>query len=1665
MSTCNIGIQNAVEEILNDQLWFKYDKTSGIIEIFDSPNGKINQQNSMGVAKTIATSINKSINDGYKDIGTIAYATFLNNRGAVTIQPTKSQLELINTEDFKKFIELQEQIEDELQEEEFRKLAEESNTYLDEEKEVVYEDSLLQLSDENLKPVSPKMLKFVKEFIKQIGVDYQKVDKIVVNGKVVDANGIARMMSKLIQVVEGKESVALPEEAMHFAVEIIEQTNPKLFEQMLKDINGEAVYQQVNIDYGKNPYYQKDGKPDIRKLKKEAIGKLLVDKVSSIKAQTWWDKIVKFLKELFNKPQMDGVDSLTQFAEMIVSGEDFGTVNDIKSTEDYFQLNEQDKVFNKLKDLDNQITKEDDGVNDDGDPRQSYFIGDKKIKYRVTDFVSDWYKKIFKGEQTEYQKRLAELKAEEGTKGHYHFEKAFDTFVDPDTGLLREEFLEDDDQYLSTLSQVDKDVYATLKENLRDRLLSFPEGSKFLKEAKIYDGRETAGTVDLLIVEPSGKVSIIDWKFIDINTDKYEDVPWYKVKAWNLQMEKYRGILTKNYGVKEEGFKQTRMIPILAMYTDADYQGQNLPKLKGIKIGSVNVDNINEDYLLYVGFKERTGDEKIDNLLDKMNSVYSKISNEKVSPQDRPLKNEQLNSLYKAIRHLEIKKDIIPLINQGKVLNKQVSNFIKKYNDNIKDKSKEELGKETINEFAGMIRAHMEALQPYLGIRQLKYLLNETNPEFNEIKSKLRDTIEDVQDYLDQLESIDREFGKKFVGASYTAEKVVKGITRWFGNAATIQLENLQRLFTLANEATAISNFEVSDEVKKLEELKEKYINWARSKGLSTKDYFKMIIKNDKNELINQYDSNFYKELKTAVAKKDFRWILDNVDKVEVIKKIKEQEEREIDAALNYPVVGSEEHVKAEINRKIAKIKDKYDVSTSTSKGWLQEQFIKIPTEKWESQEWKTLHEKNSSGNYVNQPAIDFYNYIVEKNKLYKEIGYLTGKSARTFLPWIRKGFLEGVMLDGKPQGSLDQFLRNISVDENETAYGQIDPITGKVIDTIPIHFVNQLDGEYSTDLFSTMFLYNEFAIKYKNLSQIEEQARLLLRAEQNKQSIMTSMFGNVIKKGEGFDFNNNNLENTKLYESFMKSIIYQQKYINDSEFDIIIGKISGFGKKFNDKLGMKIFPENMEPRFLTVNKALDQMNRAFQLQALGLNTLSSISNMFGGTANAMINAGKYCTKDDYLKTQAKFLWEKLQGDENAGKILAAVDYFAPFVDSYNRDAKKKLSLSKLTPEGIQDFLMIGLRKGDEMIQYMNAFTFIKNMIVVDGQVKNVREYLRGTDEYKDFYAGNSEQRKARKEKFEKDVERLIEEKGLLTISKLSEEGVLEIPGVERKSDSIIEQRRIIQQFTSDALGSLTEENRRLINMNVYGSSLMVFKNWIPRLVDVRVGGLKYNAAYQAYEWGRYRTFYSMLIPDILKTIKSLTGAVTGNSDVWLEQVRSMFEKQKEQYFNSTGKELKMTESEFISLVNQNIKNQALDLMILTTLLAIGTVAKAMAPDDDEDENVKNVYRFMLKATDKVTDEVSYFYNPMTPFNLISTKGVFPSVGILNNYANFLWDFLRENYGIIVKDDEIIDDAKPIKYLMKSFPVSSQAASYLPMFYPELAKDLGIRMQSTYGVR
>jgi hypothetical protein len=454
---------------------------------------------------------------------------------------------------------------------------------------------------------------------------------------------------------------------------------------------------------------------------------------------------------------------------------------------------------------------------------------------------------------------------------------------------------------------------------------------------------------------------------------------------------------------------------------------------------------------------------------------------------------------------------------------------------------------------------------------------------------------------------------------------------------------------------------------------------------------------------------------------------------------------------------------------------------------------------------------------------------------------------------------------------------------------------------------------------------------------------------------------------------------------------------------------------------------------------------------------LSALSNLLGGTFQSIINAETYFTRTDYEGTSLWMMGNKMTQGPDQKKAIGALEYFLPLTDNYNREVAKKLSLSKLSQENVQEFLMVMMRKSDYFVQSNNFYTFLRNTIVDGGRVINVREYLREQPEYKDMYAGTEADRKARRDKFEDDVKKLLEEKAVLKLAEIVD-GEFVIPGVDRKSRSVIELRRKVQQLSKDALGNLSEDDLRTINMNIYGKSFMIFKNWIPRPVDVRMGNLKYNSGSDAYEWGRMRMVFRVLSMDVLKSIGRLKNSLYAN-DKGVEFMRQLYEKKKSDYELDTGKELKMTESEFMDLVRKNIKAQLVDVIFLTTLLALYFGMKANAPEDDEDEAIKNQYKFMLRAADKVTDELLYFYNPTSITSLVSS-GIFPSMSYLTNFSKLLKNFMVENYAISIGDKELEEKNQVIKYLMKSFPISNQAAGMLPMFYPELAKDLGIKAQS-----
>jgi hypothetical protein len=185
---------------------------------------------------------------------------------------------------------------------------------------------------------SKETLEKVKKVIDQMGVnivslqDYLKGNPDV---KAKDATALADLVQGIIAVAEGKEDVALTEEMVHIATAIIEQVNPQLVTNLIGKISQYKIYNIVLEKYKTNKAYQlPNGKPNIRKIKKEAVDKLiaemiinmsegttefpeLLDKESRNLVQQMWDAILSAIRSLYGRSD---IDLFEQTAQQISEG-------------------------------------------------------------------------------------------------------------------------------------------------------------------------------------------------------------------------------------------------------------------------------------------------------------------------------------------------------------------------------------------------------------------------------------------------------------------------------------------------------------------------------------------------------------------------------------------------------------------------------------------------------------------------------------------------------------------------------------------------------------------------------------------------------------------------------------------------------------------------------------------------------------------------------------------------------------------------------------------------------------------------------------------------------------------------------------------------------------------------------------------------------------------------------------------------------------------------------------------------------------------------------------------------------------------------------------------------------------------------------------------------
>ena len=198
--------------------------------------------------------------------------------------------------------------------------------------------SLFQLEGVPASRASKETIEKVKKVIDQMGVnivalqDYLKGNPDV---KAKDATALADLVQGIIAVAEGKEDVALTEEMVHVATAILEQANPQLVTNLIGKISQYKIYNIVLNKYKGNKAYQlPNGKPNIRKIKKEAVDKLIAEMIINMSegttefpellekenrnlVQQMWDAILSSIRSLYGRSD---IDLFQQTAEQISEG-------------------------------------------------------------------------------------------------------------------------------------------------------------------------------------------------------------------------------------------------------------------------------------------------------------------------------------------------------------------------------------------------------------------------------------------------------------------------------------------------------------------------------------------------------------------------------------------------------------------------------------------------------------------------------------------------------------------------------------------------------------------------------------------------------------------------------------------------------------------------------------------------------------------------------------------------------------------------------------------------------------------------------------------------------------------------------------------------------------------------------------------------------------------------------------------------------------------------------------------------------------------------------------------------------------------------------------------------------------------------------------------------
>lgn len=1528
----------------------------------------------------------------------------------------------------------------------------------------------------------------VNDFLNRIGVSVEGVDKIVIDGVKQNSNGVALIAQKLIQIVNGKEDVALVEEAMHFSVEIVQQKDPTLFNKLLKEITNYQIYKDVNLQYIGHPDYTlPDGKPDVIKLKKEAIAKLLAatlkNKIEGRSELTekaslsisLLDQILDYLRGLFNTSGFD------KMALSVLDGSFEGSVEDLRESglSIYHQIETKNAV-DAAYDVANDINKRTIRYEATDDKKRHYKFDDVESDYSVTELLDDG-KEYDRSPEDKLQDNDKMLW---GSAGHEFIQDYTKANLIDDDGYILDEYITDDvaTQLAPTIqsslvsylkSKLDLYKLADLERTDGARTRIMIEGNVFNPSVTHTVNKKTkkvtmASAVDFRAFVPDDKVGVkvdtFDWKFVNINKDKDEDIPWYKRAKWNKQMNQYvDAYLGPLFGLKQENIGVSHMIPILANYSYVNIRDKKNSRLylSSIEIGDVDNKKINNVYLLPVPIEtESTGNSEIDDLLIALRNQYEKLY--KVSPiGDKQVieKNIQLNQLSIAIRELHVKLDFGRLASVGASYINDVSELLKTFKDidysSMTPEASDSKIKEIVNYENSIIK--FQKLDDIFLSKFDTYDLDEASQkqvvELRELSRSVKAINAQIKDLYNKY-AIYQAITNKIISPGeedsvIEAEKEVIGMSRTFLEGTKLNSVVLNIATQLVLKVKSLTRINTNREINKFVKLLNIVETQAKSLG---KTAFDLIAtnKDGKLRLMSEMSADFWKQYDEAIVTKDRGFFLENMDKATYNVLVKEFIDKNIAIIKDKQFSKDPDRNDLLKQEKLLKVKRLYEINSEEFSGFGDFHFKKffmasLQKDKWYSDDYKKLK--------TNKNALALWEYMHALNVRAKAMGYLGKNDALSFFPLIEASFMNKVIQSGNlGKESMDFFKTFYQVQvEEEQKFSKLDPETKKVTKEVPKFFTSVNGREvtkFSTDLNKVGIMWIGALMDYESRIGLENTLLVLHKVETAKGSVVVNEHDEPVLDARGnllVDLTKNS--NADLLQDAIDTHVYNLQQDDNSwgnvQLNTLSNKIAGGDETKREVVN------------LNVKKALSTTNAYIQSLALGLKASIAIPNWFGYNFQAFINGGQFYSFAEFTKNNIKSTsgigWTIAQ--------KALLDLFVPLnenlvADRIRSNAKTQSYSKWLASWNFNDVMMVSMSWPERKLQMANAMSFLDNTVIINNRIENARKYLAEQDRLTKYKMTQAERRQLEKT-FESRVEQLKKDKSIQDVA-IMQDDELVIPGV---SDADIADLRIqMVEFGRNLNGQMSEDNKAKYRRDIIFTSFMMFKNWMPKQISLRALDIKKNVELGSWEYGRTRLLLKTIAHLGTGTLTNMRGIIIGN-DAGLAIMRTMLEQKKEAYLKKHGKVLTISEEEFFDMMRSALSSQMKELSLLLGMMALVIGAAVVGGGDDDDDDLqKNRMKYFAKLINKTSDEVSFYYNPLT-FQSVTNGSLLPALGLTNKVWSIFKNVSKDIYGYSSGDEEVLKTTHSIKAIIDVIPILSQfQKEYLASIYPELAKELGVRV-------